>query len=231
MTANKDRQLWHDYYSEKRIVHQWFQVDLLKSLDVRKILEVGPHFGLVSAMMANAGYEVTTLDITAEPPEPGVARHIQSDIREISPELMAGHDVIICCETLEHIPWKDVKSVLCRFAESKVHWLIISVPYSAFQFGFSLYFNRHIFRKRSFLKSFRFLTEFSKPQSDRWDEHKWEIGYKGYSVQRLRDLVAAAGYQIQHQDFTSGCRSIFLMCQNQSVGNRESSRSEPNMSD
>ncbi len=37
---------------------------------------------------------------------------------------------------------------------------------------------------------------------------------RGYSVPRLRDMVAGAGYEIVRQDFTSGCRSIFLVARN-----------------
>ncbi|MCH8809118.1 MAG: hypothetical protein IH993_04700 [Proteobacteria bacterium] len=214
MPTNDGRRRWHAYYTEKRIVHQWFQVDLMKELDVQRVLEVGPYFGLVSAMLANAGYEVTTLDITPEPPGPGVVRHIRADIREVRPEQLAGHDVILCCETLEHIPWIEAGEALSRFAASAVPWLIVSVPYQAFQFGFSLYMNRYLWRKHSFFKKFRFLSEFPAPEGDDWEPHKWEIGYRGYSVPRLRDMVTGAGYEIVRQEFTSGCRSIFLVARN-----------------
>ncbi len=214
MSAENDRGRWHAYYTEKRIVHQWFQVDLLKDLEVRKVLEVGPHFGLVSAMLVNAKYEVTTLDIASGPPKPGVIEHICADIRTVRPEQIAGHDAIICCETLEHIPWADVSDVLSRFAASAVPWLIVSVPYAGFQLGFTLYLNRYVWRKRSFLKKLRFLRRFPAAPDDGWEHHKWEVGYKGYSVPRLRDMLTGAGYEILRQDFTSGCRSIFLLCRN-----------------
>lgn len=214
MPAENGRGRWHAYYTEKRIVHQWFQVDLLKDLEVQKVLEVGPYFGLVSAMLANAGYQVTTLDITSDPPGPGVTRHVCADIRKVRPEQMTGHDAIICCETLEHIPWEDVGEVLSRFAASAVPWLIVSVPYAAFQLGFTFYLNRYVCRRRSFLKKFRFLSAFPAPPDDAWEHHKWEVGYKGCSVPRLRDMLTGAGYEILRQDFTSGCRSIFLLCRN-----------------
>ena len=53
---------WYAYYSEKRIVHQWFQVKLLENLPVQRIMEIGPAYGVPTALLANAGYEVTTLD-------------------------------------------------------------------------------------------------------------------------------------------------------------------------
>ena len=217
MTIEDDRRRWHAYYTEKRIVHQWFQVHLLKDLDVDRVLEVGPFLGLVSALLANAGYQVTTLDITHEPPGPGIAKHIHTDVRKVRPEQLAGHDVILCCETLEHIPWDDAGETLSRFSASGVPWLIVSVPYEGFQFGCSLYVNRFLWRKRTFLKKLHFLSEFPDGPEDDWESHKWEIGYKGYSVRRWRDMVTGAGYEIVGQDFTSGCRSIFLIARNTST--------------
>ena len=46
---------WHGHYSEKRIAHQWLQVALLQELPIRRVLEIGPYLGLVTAMMAGAG--------------------------------------------------------------------------------------------------------------------------------------------------------------------------------
>src|SRR5262249_61907318 len=73
-------QRWHSYYTEKRIVHQWFQVHLLSALTVKRVLEVGPYLGLVTAMLASAGYEVTTLDVTDKPPPVGARGHMSGDL-------------------------------------------------------------------------------------------------------------------------------------------------------
>ena len=108
--------------------------------------------------------------------------------------------------------------MLSRFAASAVPWLIVSVPYEAFQVGFSLYLNRYVWRKQSCLKKLRFLSAFRAPPDDDWEHHKWEIGYKGYSVPVLRNKVTGAGYEIVRQDFTAGCRSIFLLCRNLGSG-------------
>ena len=54
---------WFRYYSEKRIGHQWFQLHLLDGLTVQSVLEVGPNLGLVSALLVNAGFTVTTMDM------------------------------------------------------------------------------------------------------------------------------------------------------------------------
>ena len=119
------RTAWHRYYSEKRITHQWLQVDLLKSLSVQSVLEVGPYLGLVTAMAASAGYDVTTLDVESHSQGIGSERHIQANVREVAPEQIQGFDAILCCETLEHIPWEKIDAVLRRLADAGAPWLIV----------------------------------------------------------------------------------------------------------
>lgn len=216
MSSESDfRARWHAYYSEKRITHQWLQVDLLKDLPVRNVLEVGPYLGLVTAMLASAGYKVTTFDVEAASHGVGADAHIQGDITAVAPGALAGFDAVLCCEMLEHIEWQKVDAVLTRLAESGAPWLILSVPYEGFQFGFSLYVNRFEFRRSSFLRKLRFLKSFRlRGDPADWEPHKWEIGYRGYPLKALRAKVRGAGYKIERQAFTSGCRSVFLVCRN-----------------
>lgn len=215
ITDKNFRSRWHTYYSRKRIGHQWFQVDLLKELPVQKILEIGPFLGLVTAMLASAGYEVTTLDVEEASHNIGAKTSIKGDIANISSDRLKGFDVVICCEMLEHIAWPEVDNVVNRIAQSGTPWLILSVPYEGFQFGFSLYFNRFQFRRSSFFRKLRFLKKFRvQGNPDTWEPHKWEIGYHKYSLSAFCSKVAAAGYEIERQEFTTGCRSVFLVCKN-----------------
>lgn len=94
---------WFRHYSEKRIVHQWLQVHLLADLEVERVLEIGPGLGLVSAMLANAGFTVTTLDIALTPHQRAEINHIQADLRTLDAADIADFDAIVCCETLEHL--------------------------------------------------------------------------------------------------------------------------------
>src|SRR3954453_18811365 len=91
---------WSQYYSRKRIVHQWTQVDLLNTVPCRRVLEIGPAMGLVTAMLVNAGYDVETLDVRLRVFAPPDSRHIERDLREVRGADLAGFDAILCCETL-----------------------------------------------------------------------------------------------------------------------------------
>ncbi len=198
---------WHRYYSAKRIGQQWIQVNLLKDIPVRKVLEVGPYMGLVTAMLDNAGYEVTTLDVLPRaferPPRP----HISVDLVGLEPTVIAGFDAILCCETLEHLPWEEVDGVLETFRDSGARYLIVSVPYEAFQIELSLYINRFMFRQRFALKKLRFLKSFT-PQAEPYG-HIWEVGYRGRSLRAWESKLEAAGWRILLREFAHPTRSVF----------------------
>lgn len=218
MVGNLDsvakRQKWYAYYTEKRIVHQWLQVSLLEKLPVRRVVEIGPYLGLVTAMLANAGYEVTTLDIEDRSPGIGASHHIPADVRNFDPASLPDADALICCETLEHIAWPDVPAVLKRFSDTQIPWLILSVPYEGAQLNLQLYLNRFGIRRRSGIRLLRFLRRYKPESMESWEPHKWEIGYRGYSVDNLRNTLLANGWEPVRQEFTGGTRSIFLVCRN-----------------
>ena len=204
------RREWFRYYSEKRIVHQWFQVHLLAGLeDVEKVLEVGPNLGLVTALLVNAGFDVTTLDLV--PPRHGLAgvAHVEADLRQVEPETLAGFDCLICCETLEHLPWDEVDGVLAKFAASAVPHLLLSVPYQGFQLDARIYLNAHRLRQYFAWKKFNFLRRF-RPDDDPQGHH-WEIGYRGHSLAAFEAKLENAGLAIERRDFTSPTRSVFYL--------------------
>ena len=108
------RMEWFRYYSEKRIGHQWFQLQLLDGLAIQSVLEVGPKLGLVSALLVNAGFTVTTMGMVPSlDPRPNT-NHFGCDLFEVHAKILSGQDVIICCETLGHLPWDRVQMVLAK---------------------------------------------------------------------------------------------------------------------
>ena len=204
------RKEWFRYYSEKRIGHQWFQLHLLDGLTVQSVLEVGPNLGLVSALLVNAGFTVTTMDILpSQDPRPNI-NHIRCDLTEVDAKTLSGQDVIICCETLEHLPWDRVQMVLTKFFAAQPKYLIISVPYMGFQIDWRLYLNAFTWRSKLSFKKLNFLRPFKIDESNPWD-HKWEAGYKGYSLAAIETKIAAAGWRIIRRDFTSPTRSVFYL--------------------
>lgn len=200
--------MWHEYYSDKRMAHHAAQLDLVgKYHRTGRILEIGPGFGLLTAALANAGYDVSTLDVTEQPHAffPQVP-HISRDLVALVPGELDAFETILCCETLEHIAWDSVSKILSAFRrDGRV--LIVSVPYEAFQLFFSLYFNRYMLRERFALKKLRFLKRFTP--LDGHMHHKWEVGYKDRSLADWEAKFKETGWTIAHRTFPAEVRSVF----------------------
>jgi hypothetical protein len=206
VTNSFTRQDWNAYYSRKRIVQQWMQLHLLGTIDCQKVLEVGPAFGLVTSLLVNIGYDVHTLDRVprafAYPDVP----HLEKDICDLRCDEIAGYDAIICCETLEHIDWRRVGSILATFHASGAKYLIVSVPYMAFQVSLDVYFNRTTFRQYFSMKKLLWRKQFAvEPPGG----HQWEVGYRSYPLRIWEDLLDKSGWSIVTRDFTEHCRSVF----------------------
>jgi phospholipid N-methyltransferase len=197
---------WLAYYNEKRIVHQWMQVALLAGLPCRKILEVGPALGLVTSMLLNAGYDVDTLDMMPRAFRFPEVRHIERNLLALRPEEITGYDAIICCETLEHVPWRQVGDILTAFHGSGAPYLLVSVPYMGLQLTFDLYLNRYVQRQYfSFKKLLSRRNFVPGPEGD----HQWEVGYKGYDLPVWERRITESGWAIERREFSELCRSVF----------------------
>ena len=197
---------WLAYYSRKRVIHQWTQLYLLGATDCHTVLEIGPALGFVTSLLVNSGYHVTTLDrgprSFAYPNVP----HIERDIGELRPDEITGNDAILCCETLEHIEWERVGSVLSAFRDSGAKYLIVSVPYMGFQVFFEIYASRGMLRHYFSMKKLLWRKQF---QSEPAGGHQWEVGYKEHPLGLWEQRFKDSGWSIERRDFTEHCRSVF----------------------
>ena len=198
---------WHRYYGEKRIGQQWFQLRLLAGLPVNRVLEVGPYLGFVTALLDNAGYAVTTLDLSPRRFARPAVPHIQADLTRVRPEELAGFDLILCCEALEHLPWESAGAVLRTFRQCGARFLVSSVPYEGLQLHFLLDVNLHRVRQRFAFRKGRSLRSFSGSKEPMG--HQWEIGYRGTSLAAWERQLTGADWRIRKRGFTAPTRSVF----------------------
>jgi hypothetical protein len=199
---------WLAYYSRKRIIHQWTQLHLLGATDCSTVLEIGPALGLVTSLLVNIGYDVTTLDRGPRSFAYPNVRHLEKDICELRSDEIGGYDAILCCETLEHIEWARVGSILATFRESEAKYLIVSVPYMGFQVFVELYANSSTLRQYFSMKKLLWKKDF---QAELPGGHQWEIGYRGYPLKLWEKRLNESGWSIVRRDFTEHCRSVFHM--------------------
>lgn len=202
-----DKTEWHRYYSEKRIRHQWLQLHLISEYHRGgQILEIGPAYGLVTAMLRNASYDVITLGIDEKQftfPDTG---HIICDLLNIKHDQLPDVDTVLCCETLEHLPWDNLDHVL-KALHRRGRILITSVPYEGMQFFFEMYMNFHFFKKHTQFRKLKSLKSFT-PEADPMG-HKWEVGYRCYPLRKWEKKLAGNGWKLLERKFTSPTRSVF----------------------
>jgi hypothetical protein len=179
---------------------------LLGAIDCCTVLEIGPALGLVTSLLVNIGYAVTTLDRGPQSfAYPNVA-HLEKDICELRSDEIGGYDAILCCETLEHIEWERVGSILATFRRSGSKYLIVSVPYMGFQVFVELYANRSTLRQYFSMKKLLWRKDF---EAEPPGGHQWEIGYRGYPLRLWEKRLSDSGWSIERRDFTEHCRSVF----------------------
>ena len=209
------REEWIGHYSKKRITHQWTQPHLLSQVSCRRVLEIGPAMGLVTALLCNTGYDVTTLGQQGRPFAHPVVPQLQRELTALHGEDIAGFDAILCCETPEHLDWEKVWPLLFVFRASGAKYLIVSVPYMAFQITVDFYVNRETMRHYFSMKKFLWCREFRRGLTD---GHKWEVGYKGFSLRRWERQLIASGWTICRREFTAHCRSVFHLLRADQIG-------------
>jgi hypothetical protein len=175
-------------------------------LDCEKILEIGPALGLVTGLLANIGYEVHTLDQESRAFDYPNVPHLKRNICALQSNEIVGYDAILCCETLEHIEWDRVGSILSTFRNSGAKYLIVSVPYMAFQVFIELYLNRSTVKQYFSMKKLLWRRDFAPEPAG---GHQWEIGYRDYPLRKWESRLKDSGWTIVQREFTEHCRSVF----------------------
>ncbi len=208
-TAEERKREWLRYYAPKRIHEQLLQVRMLAGLPVATVLEIGPYLGLVTAMLDNAGFEVTTLDMIAPSFERPRRPHLEMDLAAPEAERLRGFDCILCCATLEHLPFEVAQAALRAFHAAGAPYVLISLPYQGTQAFFQAYWNRYLFRHHFSFKKLRFLRPFAPDPVGDPHGHKWEIGYKGRSLKAFEALLGEIGFTIRRREFSYPSYCVF----------------------
>lgn len=200
------------YYSDKRIQHQIKQLDMLRDVPAATLTEIGSYLGFATGLFLAAGFRVRTIDVgpvdalgQLRPEE-----HVSKNILDVEPEDLQGQDVIVCCETLEHLFVEDAKRVLGVFHLSEAEWLLVSVPYRCFSFDLRWVRSPFSSLRRLILKFPTKRGTTFTPQPGRG--HKWELGYKGYPLRFFETLLGDAGYRIHAMDHVPAVQSVMVLC-------------------
>jgi len=134
-----------DHDNLERFISYYYQASLVKKLNIKSVLEIGVGNKAVSNYLRQCGFVVTTCDHDA-----ALKPEIIADIRSL-PMTENSFDVVLACEILEHLPWKDVPEALRQVHRVSRKYAIVSVPWVIsilLSFVF-LHFSRIIFLSAS----------------------------------------------------------------------------------
>lgn len=101
----------------------WYQLEELKKINPKKILEVGIANGLLSSLLKFKGLNITTFDIDKE-----LKPDIVGDLKNISDYFKEKEfDVVVLAQVLEHLPFKDFENIIKQLSKISKN-VIISLP-------------------------------------------------------------------------------------------------------
>jgi len=175
----------HSYDSKGRFISYWHQIDEAVSLTPSHLLEVGIGNGFVSKYLKERGIDVKTLDIDNRL-SPDIIGSVLA-----TPFPNEAFDVVLCCEVLEHLPYREFKNALSELARISQKFVIISLPDVTTSYRFNIELPR--------LKPIKKLVEhpFHRGGRHAWDsEHYWEIGIFSYYLKRIIKDLRSCSFDI-----------------------------------
>ncbi len=171
---------YKNYDDLLRFISYYYQIDIVKSLNPSRILEIGIGNKTVSNYLRQNGFNIDTCDF-----DKNLLPDYLADIRKL-PFDDNSYDLILVSEVLEHIPWEDLEKALQELHRISKKNLVISIPYSsaAFEIIIKVPLFDILLRKLYFSFLIRIPYFFKKIEFK--GEHYWEMGRKNYSKRKLQ---------------------------------------------
>lgn len=173
------------YLNFGRWMNYWHQVDSIRRLGERAVLEIGLGNGTVRDALEKLGFVITTLDID---------RSLNPDVVGSATEIPLPDNsfgTVLAAEILEHLPWNEFGRALDEIRRVTKRYAVISLPHSGYEFSFIVKIplfarKKIIFKIPHFWKTHIFNGE-----------HYWELGKKGFPVRRIKKVMVGHGFVIK----------------------------------
>jgi len=168
-----------EYDTRKRFMSYWYQVKEVLGTNPQSVLEIGIGNGFVSNYLKDRGIEVTTVDVNEE-----LDPDVTEDVRHLTDSFDTdSFDTVLCAEVLEHLPFDDFEGSVSEIEKVCRDEFVLSLPH--FGANFSLSFKLPLVDK----KRFGFKIPF--PKEHEVNEHKWEIGKRGYPLSEVTEVLSS----------------------------------------
>jgi predicted SAM-dependent methyltransferase len=172
--VNKTHYQFHRYLKKPRWSSLWHQLDEVIKLKPENVLEIGPGAGVFKQNAAHFNIQVETLDLDPElkPDYVGSADSL--------PFANNSYDVVCAFQMLEHLPYEIALRAFSEMARVSKKNIVISLPDSTIVWRYTFYipklgsYTLHIPRPRLRAPTHKFDGE-----------HYWEIGKKGYELNKI----------------------------------------------
>lgn len=176
------------YMTLPRMITHWHQANVVVNAASRggKVLEIGPGAGHTTWLLRQWGMEVTTLDF-----DPKITPNIVGDVTSL-PIANDAFDCVLAAEVLEHIPFAEFGTALSELRRISKGYVVISLP--APFVGISALLNFSGLQERGMHFGVPFLV------NHKFDgQHYWELGKRGYSISKVRDVIRSTGLKIVNE--------------------------------
>lgn len=174
--VNKGHYDFLRYVKKNRFMSYYYQLTYIYNINPKSILDIGPGNNFLKNVLKENFY-IKTLDID---------RDVRADFNgsiDDAPIESESFDLVCCFEVLEHLPFVKFEKSLLEIHRISKRYILISLPFSNFDFKicFKLPFLREI--------KIRFLVSkfYKKHKFD--GEHYWEIGKFGYKKERIIKII------------------------------------------
>lgn len=174
-----------NYLYKGRWLSYWYQIQESIALKkINSILEIGPGNKIVSETLQKMGYRIKTMDLN-----PLLSPDFVADIRKSQGLPQECFDLVLCCQVLEHFPYRDFKIALKNIGGLTKRYAIISLPYTSLG---TLRLSLPFYKTRGKTKLF---TPFPRKHKKKGG-HYWEIGKRGYHLKRIKKDFQQSPFKI-----------------------------------
>lgn len=177
---------FEDYDDKRMWMSYWYQINEVLKTEGKEILVVGVgnktvsnYLKTLSDYLVDKDMKVTTADLDENLNPDRIC-----DVSRLTETFDSNSfDTVLCAEVLEHVPFNKFDKSLRELGKVTRDWVILSLPYSGRDFRLSLEFPQSSGREITVK-----FPDKAEHQYDGW--HRWEVGKKGYSREKISNIIA-----------------------------------------